>query len=316
MMRALAVDDDPVILDLLRRFLAERDGLELSCCETAEAAFEMIESTDQPYDCFLLDIMLPGVDGIEACTRLRSMKRYQATPIIMITASREINLMQRAFQAGATDFVNKPLHDVELGARMKTAGLLNESLLREKEMRHSLGKLSEMLKFRFDQPLALNADGLSDLLQIENRLLRLPQGCYAMTLFSLDAYGIDDIYRSGGLLTFRHCLENIASAAVRALNGESNLLAYSGSGRFVGVTFGRGRPDLEYLSKCVNTELQRMWDGCIIGTPVPPELRMQRISEQRFWSPISASNEIRKNLAPVCSGSMSHELAKVTSTRG
>ena len=62
-MRILAVDDDPIILDLLKGSLNKDNSGDLICCETAEDALEVLETQTTPIDCFLLDIMLPGIDG-------------------------------------------------------------------------------------------------------------------------------------------------------------------------------------------------------------------------------------------------------------
>jgi CheY-like chemotaxis protein len=121
-MRILAVDDDPIILDLLKGSLTAHDQYELMCSASAEQALQTVAAETVPIDCFLLDIMLPGVDGIELCDRIRKLRQYRTTPIIMITASRDPELMGRAFEAGATDFISKPLDGVELQPAPRTRG--------------------------------------------------------------------------------------------------------------------------------------------------------------------------------------------------
>ena len=69
-MRIMAVDDDLLILDLLRECLTKQGGYDLTCCETAEDALQLMEEETLPFDCFLLDIMLPGVDVLCGCHRL------------------------------------------------------------------------------------------------------------------------------------------------------------------------------------------------------------------------------------------------------
>ena len=70
MMRILAVDDDPVILDLLTGCLTENDNYELTCCESSEEALEIMQESNQPFDSFLLDIMMPGINAMCLSTAL------------------------------------------------------------------------------------------------------------------------------------------------------------------------------------------------------------------------------------------------------
>ncbi|MFD2740524.1 two-component system response regulator [Sulfitobacter aestuarii] len=296
-MRILAVDDDPVILDLLTGCLTEHDQYDLVCCDSAEAAFEKIEGALSPFDCLLLDIMLPGVDGIEMCEVLRARKSYRTTPIIMITASKEPDLMLRAFDAGATDFICKPLDGVELGARINSAGMLNASLLRERNAQHTLAELSEMAKIRFDEGFALDVEEVSDFLSLENYLLRLPAGCFSMSLFSIEVEGARGIYRSVKAAAFRDNLEQVARAAIDGLTESNFRLAYAGSGRFVGVVLGRQRLDLQRLAERIDSHLMLHWNPRSSRIMMPPVLRVRAVSEQRLWSGLAASDRLRDHLA-------------------
>ena len=84
-MRILAVDDDPIIHDLLRDGLASQNNIDLTCVESAEDALEVLHGAEKPFDTFLLDILLPGTDGIELCRDIRALEEHRTTPIIMIT---------------------------------------------------------------------------------------------------------------------------------------------------------------------------------------------------------------------------------------
>lgn len=295
-MRILAVDDDPVILDLLKESLTAHEHYDLICCATGEEALGVLESGLEPFDCFLLDIMLPGIDGVEVCDRIRQMQQYRATPIIMITASREPDLMGRAFYAGATDFLPKPLNGVELGARINSAGMLNDSLHRERQTRHTLDELSAKMKVRFDEQIKLSSKDVGDLATLENNLLRLPAGCYAMTLFSIDVLGLRGIHRAVKPPQFRAQVEKVADAAFAALGKSSAKIAYAGSGRFMGVIMGRGRLNPAAVVEEMNDLLAQDWDAEVTGTPLPPQLQIAQIGDQRIWSGLSASDMLRDHL--------------------
>ena len=295
-MRILAVDDDPVILDLLQDALLRHEDYDLVCASSAEEALAVLESSVRGFDCFLLDIMLPGVDGIELCDAVRQTKEYRSAPIIMITASREPDLMTRAFYAGATDFVTKPLNGVELGARINAAGMLNDSLLRERQAYHSLAELTEKTKIRFEEPIALDVPGVTDLLSMENDLLRLPAGIYPMHLFWIDVMGLPGIHKAVTGRAFRHHLDQVAKATGAALKGKPWKLSYAGCGRFAAVVMDRKRPNREDLLTQINAKLTATWDGHATEVPMPPALRVTPLSEQRLWTGRSASDFFRQNL--------------------
>ena len=108
-MKILAVDDDPTILDLLRDCLTPSLGFDLICADSAEDGMAKIEEHGASFDCFLLDIMLPGVDGITLCDDIRTMQAYKSAPIIMITGSRKHDLMDTAFRAGCAANARRPI---------------------------------------------------------------------------------------------------------------------------------------------------------------------------------------------------------------
>ncbi|WP_432817143.1 response regulator [Sulfitobacter sp. JB4-11] len=295
-MRILAVDDDPVILDILEECLPNEGQHELVCCGSAEEALAITQTEERPFDCLLLDIMLPGVDGITLCDQYRQSAAYRTTPIIMITASTASELMEAAFRAGATDFLCKPLDLIELRARINAAGMLNASLHREQEARSTLEALSEKLHLRFDEEIALDVSGVGDALALENALLRMPEGCYAMSLFSLDIVGLRGIHRAVPAPAFRHHIEAVAEAAVEGLEGRAWRLAYVGSGRFVGLVMGRMRLNTGDVLSQINASLALSWDEAASGTPQPPVLRLNTITDQRLWSGLSASDALRAHL--------------------
>jgi diguanylate cyclase (GGDEF)-like protein/PAS domain S-box-containing protein len=116
--RVLIVEDDTIMRDLLKALLADC-GCELIEVASGEQALQSIK--EQHFDVVLLDILLPNMDGIEVCTQLRADPANQHLAIIMLTASTEMDLINRAFVAGATDYVIKPVHKLGLKARVQAA---------------------------------------------------------------------------------------------------------------------------------------------------------------------------------------------------
>ncbi|MEF3047347.1 response regulator [Pseudotabrizicola sp. L79] len=126
-MRILAVDDDHVVLDLLRVVLEVANGADLCLFDTPMDALNVLNRRIAKYDCILLDISMPEMDGISLCEKIRSNPRYKDTPIIMLTAKSDISSIKAAFAAGATDFIQKPFEINALMARIRIANQLNAS---------------------------------------------------------------------------------------------------------------------------------------------------------------------------------------------
>ncbi|WP_054949566.1 response regulator transcription factor [Numidum massiliense] len=111
--RILVVDDEDRIRRLLRMYLEREDYL-IEEAADGDTALRMALETD--YDLILLDLMLPGMDGIEVCEELRKKK---ATPVIMLTARGEESNRVQGFEVGADDYVVKPFSPREIAYRVK-----------------------------------------------------------------------------------------------------------------------------------------------------------------------------------------------------
>ncbi|HEX7057594.1 MAG TPA: response regulator transcription factor [Bacilli bacterium] len=111
--RILVVDDEERIRRLLRMYL-EKEGFQIDEAEDGETALRKAIAED--FALILLDLMLPGMDGMEVCTRLRQVK---ATPVIMLTAKGEEANRVHGFEAGTDDYVVKPFSPREVIYRVK-----------------------------------------------------------------------------------------------------------------------------------------------------------------------------------------------------
>ena len=117
-MRVLAVDDDQSILALLQTALSALGQFEVSIADSGEEALRQIERAEKPFDCFLLDIQMPNMNGIELCRAIRARRAHHKTPILMLTAMSERKYIDESFVAGATDYVTKPFDFFELRSRL------------------------------------------------------------------------------------------------------------------------------------------------------------------------------------------------------
>ena len=111
--RILVVEDEPMVAEVVERYL-RRDGHVVRVVHDGEAALDAFERF-QP-DLIVLDVMLPGVDGLEVCRRVRARAE---TPIIMLTARGEEIDKLLGLELGADDYLTKPFSPRELAARVK-----------------------------------------------------------------------------------------------------------------------------------------------------------------------------------------------------
>lgn len=112
--RILIVDDDKEIRHLISVYL-ENEGLDTKQAETAMGALDLLEK--QEFDLILLDIMMPEMDGIEACMKIREERHM---PIIMLSAKSEDMDKIQGLTSGADDYITKPFNPLELIARVKS----------------------------------------------------------------------------------------------------------------------------------------------------------------------------------------------------
>jgi two-component system phosphate regulon response regulator PhoB len=119
--RVLVVEDEPAMRDIIT-FALETQGFTTVSAGSAEQAWPLVR--DQQVDLVVLDVMLPGVSGIELCRRITSTK---AIPVILLTALGEASQRIAGLEAGASDYVAKPFHPRELALR--AAGLVRRSPL-------------------------------------------------------------------------------------------------------------------------------------------------------------------------------------------
>ena len=114
--RILAVDDEADILDILRYNL-KREGYDVITVETGEDCLTKANQL-QP-DLILLDLMLPGIDGLSACRMLKSDKKTAHIPVIMLTAKGDESDIVTGLELGADDYITKPFSSKVVSARIK-----------------------------------------------------------------------------------------------------------------------------------------------------------------------------------------------------
>ncbi|OQY30821.1 MAG: hypothetical protein B6241_15265 [Spirochaetaceae bacterium 4572_59] len=125
MKKIYIVDDNYIILDLLQDIL-EEDSYDIRTFIQAEPVLR--ESLNAPPDLFLLDIRMPGMDGISLCRKIKETKELEIIPVIFISGMIDSNEKVLAFEAGGADFITKPFISIDIQSRVRTQLKLKEFL--------------------------------------------------------------------------------------------------------------------------------------------------------------------------------------------
>lgn len=143
----LVVDDNPLNVEAISRRL-ERDGFHTFNAESGVQAFSILENS--VIDLILLDVMMPEMDGYEVLERLKQSDEWQHIPVVMVSAMVDQDSVVRCIEAGADDYLTKPVNSVLLMARVNNA--LNKKRLydRDKQYRVELESYNQLLEHKVE----------------------------------------------------------------------------------------------------------------------------------------------------------------------
>jgi len=144
LMRILAVDDSEDARDIMAVTLSSGGYEDVTFATSGEEALARLAQRTGPQadiDLVLLDVVMPGMDGIELCARIRADPVHADLPILMVSSLSDADSLSQAFIAGANDYVTKPIHRLELLARIRSVARLRGErdlrLAREAELRET-----------------------------------------------------------------------------------------------------------------------------------------------------------------------------------
>jgi putative two-component system response regulator len=152
MTKILIADDDPVLRKYLSAVLEKQDYQYATAANGIEAIEKV--TADSP-DLILLDVMMPEMDGLEVCKKLKDNPSTRRIPVVLITGSTDRELRIKGLSAGANDFLTKPIDRPELIARIR-------NLLRIKEFEDFLNNHNEMLKREVEEKIGQIREGYID----------------------------------------------------------------------------------------------------------------------------------------------------------
>lgn len=215
----LVVDDAPSTLRLLRKLLAAQ-GYGVRAANNGELALRAIEF--QPPELILLDIRMPGLDGVEVCRRIKENVRLREIPVLFVSALADVEDKMRAFQAGGVDYITKPFLMEEVNARVRA----HLELKRQREL------LAQ-------QALTDGLTGIANYRHFQQVLANEWERCarkrepLCLLMIDVDLFkSYNDYY---GHLAGDNCLNAIANCLKAALRRPADLVARYGGEEFVAL---------------------------------------------------------------------------------
>ncbi len=161
----LIVDDEPTLVKGLRFNLEQQEGYNIDVAYDGEEALEVFNAAK--HDLVLLDVMLPKLDGMEVCQKIRSISDV---PIIMLTAKGEDMDKIMGLEFGADDYMTKPFNMLELKARIKT--ILRRATSHKASINNQVVKIKDMKVYLINRSVEINGRDI-DLTAKEFDLLNL-----------------------------------------------------------------------------------------------------------------------------------------------
>ncbi len=257
-MRFLAVDDDPLFLQLLTAQLERLGYSDVSTASSGPTALSILERGEATFDCILLDVQMPEMDGITLCRNIRRLQRHHTTPIVMVTSMSDRLYIDAAFDAGATDYITKPLDRLELKARIGMISQLRQAL-RAQDLAASPSFSSYSIEPTHDFSDAIvlpNVERLTSYVAMTNYLITLGlKRSHALRAFAVEVENAYAFYSSQSSTAFVDMIGDVASAILDSLKTEDVLLSYAGSGVFVCIVRSEMRWDIDDIALATNLTL-------------------------------------------------------------
>ena len=219
-MKALIADDDPVTRRLLDRMLRKL-GYDTVLCADGSSAWEVMQGAGAP-SLAIVDWLMPGMDGIELCQRIRARANVPYTYVLIVSSNADRSDIVSGMNAGADDYITKPIHPEELETRLKAGRRvleLQSALLRSREQLRDLA-MRDALTGLLNRGAIVNA--------LESEILRVEHDQHdtAVVLADLDRFkAINDRY---GHLVGDHVLREAAERLSTAVRGSDYVGRYGG----------------------------------------------------------------------------------------
>ena len=251
-MRILVVDDSIVSLNYFADMLREEGFTHITLARSVDEAFGKMQVIDQEaplcpvIDLILMDIHMPGTDGLQACKELKNSPLFHDIPVIMISGFEQLESLRAAFDAGAMDFIRKPPERVELLARVRSALRLKAETDRRKSRELELMELAGQLEAANNELRRLSSlDGLTGISNryafnefIAREWKRAQRHGTAIAAILADVDYFKNYNDTYGHIEGDECLKKLAGAMAEVVKRGEDIFARYGGEEFVAVLPG------------------------------------------------------------------------------
>ncbi len=269
-MSILVVDDSRVVRAMLGAILNSVGYTDVVVAESAQAAFEALGldngSGRSGIDLILMDLTMPGMDGIAAMHRIRAASHLKDLPVIMVTGRVEPEYLKRAFEAGAIDYITKPVHEVELHARVRSALKLKYEIDQRKAREHELVQTLKQLETA--NQLLQHASATDGLTGVANRrqfdgVLEVEWARASRNRLWLSLILVDIDYFKLYNDTYGHpagdaCLKTVASVLVGSIHRPEDMVARYGGEEFAIMLPGTELAGAAIVADRIRTRVESM----------------------------------------------------------
>jgi diguanylate cyclase (GGDEF)-like protein len=247
------IDDESNTRILLQDLLEEAGFPDIVSFNTAHEALQKIEKETEVQrsniDLFLMDVEMPGINGIDACKQIKSKEVFRDVPVIMLTVRSGVNDLKAAFEAGASDYITKPFRSIELMVRIRSALQLKREIDQRRKHEARLIQLTHKLQEANQTLERLSLmDGVTGIanrrfldLVLDREWKRSIRHLLSFSLVMIDIDYFKHFNDTYGHQSGDDCLRKVGRALTGTLKRPGDLL-----GRYGGEEFLAVLPDTDY----------------------------------------------------------------------